>query len=263
MVILFNNPNEIAPNDFSTKKAFEYLVKCFDKYSQDDYSELKTNVDLWKYCNETLFKDIIQNEKLEWQNRVIFYAQTVYLLNSEFDVNTFNDWMRVIRNIVENSTIDSATTFISAVNLIQELSAGCLNIYGFLSENTIKSGHRQSQIKEEIEKAKIIVKSPDSKQVIHDMEDANFCKGRIDFALYCTDYDIEDSDPTTFDKVKLEKILSVITSNFEDANTKLSDDFKRAFLTIRKNNYYEVWGSWSYSFDCHKRWLLETVNDLM
>lgn len=262
MVILFNNPNEIAPNDFSTKKAFEYLVKCFDKYSQDDYSELKTNVDLWKYCDETLFKDIIQNEKLEWQNRVVFYAQTAYLLNSEFDINTFNDWMRVIRNIVENSTIDSATTFISAVNLIHELSAGCLNIYGFLSENMVKAGHAQSQIKEEIEKAKIIVENPDSKQVIHDIEDTNFCKGRIDFALYCIDYDIESSDSATFDKVKLEKTLSVITSNFEDVNAKLSDDFKRAFLTIRENKYYEVWESWSYSFDCHKRWLLETVNDL-
>lgn len=249
--ILFNNPNEIAPDDFLTKEAFEYIVKCLDVYSQNDYAELKSDVDLWKYCRDTLFKDIIQNEKSEWQNRVVFYAQTAYLSNSDFDKDYFNDWMRIVRNIVENSTIDSATTFISAVNLIQELSVGCFDIYDYLSKNTVKAGHAQNQVKEEIEKAKIVVANPNVKQVIHDTEDTNFCKGRIDFALYCTDYDIRNS--IEFEKDKLEKVLNVIQSHFE--NDDEYELFVRAFLTIKENDYYQGWWQWSYSFNCWKGYL--------
>ncbi len=267
MTILFNNPNEIAPDDFPTKETFEYLASNLDKYTekQDNSfsnAELKSDVNLWKYCGDTLFKDIIQNKKAEWQNRAVFYAQTTYLLNADFDKKSFDDWMRVVRNIVENSTIDSATTFISAVNLIHELSNGCSNIYEYLSKNTVNAKHAETQVKEEIQKAKIIIEKPDTKQIIHDTEDTNLCKGEIDFALYCADYDIENPNPTTFDKGKLERIRSIIISNFGDVETKLSDDFKRAFLTIGNNDYYEIWGSWSYSFDSHKRWLLEIVYDL-
>ena len=65
------------------------------------------------------------------------------------------------------------------------------------------SRYAQEQVKEEIEKAKIIIANPVTKQVIHATEDTNFCKGKIDFALYCADYDIETPTPTTFDKDKL------------------------------------------------------------
>lgn len=69
---LFNNPNEITPTDFPTKEAFDYLVKCFDLYSQNNYSELKPKVDLWKYCKETLFKDCIQNENQSGKTELFF-----------------------------------------------------------------------------------------------------------------------------------------------------------------------------------------------
>lgn len=262
MITLFNNPDEIIPSDFPTKESFEYLVQCIDIYTKSSYTELKPDIDLWKYCEETLFKDIIQNKKAEWQNRAIFYAQTIYLLNADFDERSFNDWIRVVRNIVENSTIDSSATFVSAVNLIHELSNGCSNIHEYLSTNTVNAGHAEYQVKEEIEKAKIIIENPDAKQVIHDTEDTSFCKGKIDFALYCTDYDVENPNSTAFNKGKSEKILLIITDNFVDMETKLSDDFKRAFLTIGSNDYYEVWGTWSWSFDSHKRWLLGKNNDL-
>src|SRR5690606_40191837 len=42
----------------------------------------------------------------------------------------------------------------------------------------------------------------------------------------------------------------------------LHDALPISFLTIKENNYYEVWGTWSFSFKNNKRWLLNTVNDL-
>lgn len=260
---LFNNANEINATDFPNKESFDYLVDCLNLYTQKNFSDLKANIDLWKYCENTLFQDLINNDKSEWQNRVVFYAQTAYLLNGEFNENTYNDWMRVVRNIVENSTIDSAATFISAINLVHEISIGSSNIYKYLSENGVNAGHAQKQVKEEIQKAKIIVSYPDAKQIIQDTEDTNFCKGQIDFALYCIDYDI-DNEPlvSTFDNNKFHDVFNTIISHFNNLETVLPDDFKRAFLTIGNNDYYEVWGSWSHSFDSHKRWLLGKYNDL-
>jgi hypothetical protein len=268
MKALFNNPNEINPKDFSTKESFEYL-KCLDTYYQNDYAELKPEVKLWKYRKDTLFKDIIQNEKTEWQNRAVFYAQTEYLLRTphnkekensfDFDKYKYNDWMRVVRNIVENSTIDDATPFIAAITLIQELSAGCSNIYEYLSTNKVTAGHAREQIKEEIEKAKIIVAQPDAKKVVHDTEDTNFCKGKIDFALYCSDYDIENPNPSVFDKDKLEKICKVINDHLSKED--VSNDFRRAFFTIQNNDFYDYWKGSMWSWQFHRRCLLENTND--
>jgi hypothetical protein len=263
---LVNKADDITPEDFPSKISFEYLVNCLDKYAKKTTkSVLNINVPLWNYCEKTLFEDLILNDKPRWKERVLFYAQTCYLLSTSFDSNTFDDWMRVVRNIVENSTISTATPFVGAIRLIKELSNGCANIYDYLSKNDVQSDFAKEQVKEEIEKAKIIDFNSSAKKVLHDMEDVNFCKGRIDFALYCADYDITNPQSNKFDKDKLEKIHKVINDYFSGENdTKLPDDFKRAFLTIGSNNYYDVWGrgNWSYSFDCHKRLLLNNIKDL-
>ena len=91
------------------------------------------------------------------------------------------------------------------------------------------------------------------------MEDTNFCKGDIDFVLHCIDYDM---DMRSFDVDKLKSLKEIIKT---DLNIKkdITDDFKRAFLTMGKNDYYEVWGGWSRSFNCSKRKLLKSNSDLV
>src|SRR5680860_829797 len=169
--------------------------------------------------------------------------------------------MRVIRNIVENSTIDSTSTFISAINLVKEISAGSSDIYNFLSKSIIKAGHASKQVKQEIEKAKLIVANPtNNKQVIFDTEDTNFFKGDINFALYCIGFN--STNVATFVVPKLTNLQVIIKTDLNIEN-KVTDDFKRAFLTIQNNNYYDVWGSWSWNFECHKRWLLNKNIDLI
>lgn len=279
ITLLFNNPNEITPEDFSSKTSFEYLKSCFDIYShkeiEEKYDELKPeDLKLWDFLeikkvkinseqelDNNLFLDLVKDSKTEYKQRVLFYAQTQFLLKVKtFNSKSFAEWMRVVRNIVQNATIDSAGAYIGAIGLIKELSKGCENTYKYLCNNTIKSGFASSQVKEERTKAQIIIKKPDSKSVIHKTEDTNICKGKIRFPLYCIDFEIDNS--SEFDISKLEKVLTIINDNFADLNIKLSDEFKRAFLTIKENNYYEVWGTWSFSFKNNKRWLLNTVNDL-
>ncbi len=262
--ILFNNPNEISCDDFPTKDAFDYFVNSMELYcSQNNYSDLKSDVNLWKYCKNTLFLDVIQNVKTEWQSRALFYAQTTYLLNNEFDVNSFNDWMRVVRNIVENSAIDDASTYISAVSLIKLLSEGCVNIYKYLSTFYLPQQiHAKDQLKEEIEKAKIIKLIPEAKKSIHAMEDTNYFKGKIGFALYCIDLNFNFEIVEKFDQEKFDNIKIFFDNNLQDLNTKVSDEFKRAFLTIEKGDYYEFWKLWSHSFKLNKRALFRINKDL-
>lgn len=277
--LLFNNPNEIIPEDFPTKKSLTSLRNCFDTYSDKKYKndELKPeNLILWDFLeakkvkinsdteiDNSLFIQFVKSDEATYKQRVLFYAQTLFLLDATyFEDNAFTDWMRVVRNIVQNTEIDN-TTIIAAITLIKEISAGCSNIYKYLSEkDKLTSGHAREQLKEEIAKAKIIISEPNTKSVIHKTEDTNFCKGKIIFPLYCIDYEIGNDNLSQFDINKLEKVLSVINDNFEVLQARLSDNFKRAFLTIKGNDYYEVWGTKSYSFNSKKRWLLGTVDDL-
>ena len=55
----------------------------------------------------------------------------------------------------------------------------------------------------------------------------------------------------------------IIKNELDDIDKPITDDFKRAFLTIKENDYYECWGSWSDSFKCPKRFLLNKNSDLV
>lgn len=265
---LANKPEEVSPEDFN-KIGYDYLVNCLNLYAQNNYNIINTKTDLWNYKreNNTLFESFIidkpdNKDKITYPMRILFFAQTEYLLRNSFEQEKFDEWMRVVRNIIENSTADSATTFISAITLIKELSAGTNDIYNYLLTATIKAGYGKKQIEQEIIKARIILSNPNvNKQVIFDTEDTNFCKGDIDFVLYCINYDINNI--SSFDTESLTKLKDIIKDEL-DINEKMTDDFKRAFLTIKDNDYYNKnWFSWSSSFECHKRYLLDKNSDLV
>lgn len=253
---LFNNPENVTPENFD-KDAYDYLYKCLDVYSNTDKSVLQFNkLPFWQYLskNSTLFSAITNESHPTYPQRVLFYAQTEYLLrNGAFNQETFNDWMRIVRNIVHNSDI-GADTFIGAINLIDQLSEGCDDIYDFLTKNEIKSA--SAQVKEEITKAKLIKADDNNKKIIFETEDTNFCKGRISFALYCIDYEKQED---TFDPEKLSDIQRVIKVYLDDAVT---NEFRRGLLTIGDTNFYNYWWSWVHVVDSPKRKLITGINDL-
>jgi len=254
--------NEITPEDFSTKEAFQYLKDCFNKYAENKNAKKNTYVNLWDYCKSTLFEVFIQYNDITYPKRVLFYAQTIYLFkNAIYNQDSFDDWMRVVRNIACNISIDSATTFIGAIGLINELSNGCSDIYDYLSTNKVQSNFASEQIKEEIAKAKIIVANDGNKKTIHNMEDTNFCKGKIDFALYCIDYDIYNNpNVSKFDVNKLDSITKVFVEHL--AIDDVSNDFRRAFFTIKDNDFYTYWSSWLYASNSPKYCMIENITEL-
>lgn len=251
---LFNDFSTIQAEDFTTKEAFEYLKECLDIYCKDNNDKLNTELLLWDYKSKdsSLFKDLIKvDNSPTYKQRVLFYAQSNYVKNvgSKITVETFSDWLRVVRNIIENATIDSSATFMGAINLIKELSNGCNDVYDFLSKNSIQSKFAEEQLKEEIRKSKLIVSNTEIKTILFELEDTLFCKGTINWCLECSDK-VEE----------LNKIKGIIDSHLSQNN--ISNLFRRALLTIGNNDFYNYWGTWSYNTNTHKKCLIESRNEL-
>ncbi len=269
---LFNNPADVSPYDFPTKESFEYLKKCFDVYSKNQNDELlPANLSLWDFCitkkvkinsdteiDNNLFIEFIKETETTYSQRVLFYAQTQYLVNLEsFNSESFTEWLRVVRNIVQNATIDSATTFIGAIGLIKELSNGFSDIYKYISQNEVQSTFASNQTSEEVLKSSIINKSIDNKKVIFSIEDTNFFKGQIAFALYCVGVEKKED---SFDANLLNSIYKIVVEHFNTND--LTNKFRSALLTVKANDYYNYWGTWSYGTDSHKRCLIENTLEL-
>jgi len=260
---LFNDPGSLEPRDFCTQQGFDYLANCLDVYSDKDNNRdaiIPANLILWEFCKKpSLFMELIKTDELTYYKpRVLFFAQTEYLLaNPIVSEDAFSKWMRVVRNIVQNSTIDSAPSFRGAINLITELLKGCADIYTFLSVNTIISKFADVQVKEEKVKSTIITE--ENKKIVFDTEDTNFCKGRITFALHCTDY---ETSKDKFDPSKLAEIQKVIVQHLDGDN--ITNEFRRALLTIDDHHFYDYWAtSKVYVLDeIPKRCLITSIQDL-
>lgn len=129
-----------------------------------------------------------------YSSQVAFYALMKYFANTANTANTSNlaQWMRVVWNIIENSTIDSSDTYHAALRLIEKLSAKSHTIYNALA-NEFKSFelgkiyHAQEQVAEEIVKAgQILNGEPRSdgkiwEEIIIEAEKYAFFKGAIRF----------------------------------------------------------------------------------
>ncbi len=237
------------------------------KYNKADYDSLCESLNLWKKVapdscfqlkwvdigeEKAIFKRIILG-KATYPERVIFYAATKALeVGMSFDSQFAKEWMRVIRNIVENSTIDSFETYRGAINLVKEISAGCKDIYQWLqdSKKSINSFFASEQMKEEIIKAKLIFHNPEWKEQLFDCEDTDFSHGRINFALRCIGY---DGNPENFDADKLIKVTDILEKYFSKINEQpIKHQMWRAFLTTGDNKFYHHWSSWSYIKACSK-----------
>ena len=255
---LFNNPQEVEP-DYFDEKAYKYLYNSLDQYSNEYKYEI--SFPLWRLNpeNEYLLSIIVNTDKqATYPQRILFYAQTKYLLNTDnFDKESFEIWMRVVRNIILNSTIDTPETFRGAILLISELSAGSENIYEYLSQTPIKSKFARKQVQEEAKKAEIITNNKANSNAIFETEDTEFCKGRINFPLYCIN---SEEDTSNFDSGELNKIKKVLKDHLNGND--ISNKFRSALLTIGDHQFYDYWQSWLHAVDAHKRKLIENMDDL-
>ena len=202
---LFNNPLSVRVEDFE-KSDFERFTSYLDLYSEVEKISIET--ELWKYYNSDnkrgFFEEFIKDENkgtgefykgATYPQRVFFYALSELFMKSEDKNNINEDFIRVIRNIVENATIDSAQTFVGAIKLMKELlegflevlSKGVQDIYSYLSKTAIQSNFASYQVTQEKQKAERIVANLEWKDVIWEAENHPMFKGDIGFLLLETE----------------------------------------------------------------------------
>lgn len=258
-----------------SRVGYQFLYEILDLYNKVIHKNinLNTSIPFWEIQPEdTFFSAIVkEDDNASYTQKVLFYAQTLYLKSvEEFEDNSFAIWMRVVRNIVSRGNaerngkratiIRSPETFEGVINLINELSAGCKDIYTYLLNNPIKSSFARDQIKEETLKAFLIQKNEEYKRAIYNVEDTEFFRGRIEFAFYCINYFNKEDD---FDLDLFSKLSYVFSIYIEKG---ITDSFRRALLTIHDDDYnytfYNYWRSWSYIVEANKRCLIAKYREL-
>jgi len=268
---LQDKPDMVRTNLFS-ENDFIYLKECFDTYCNvfDESLNVELNFPLFQHTpDDSIFSGIVfEGQNASYSLKVLFYAQTEYLNRvSDFNQEKFQEWMRVVRNIVARGDVEKTGNrppiirdpgqFYGVINLIHELSSGCEDIYIYLSSNQIKSLFAKEQIEEEKLKAKLIVTNPNNKNVIFNIEDTNLLQGKISFALYCIDYETD----MELDIEKLESVQKVI-SKYLNKDGDINNDLRRALLTISDDNgyyyYYEYWWSFWNVVNANKRSLIDS-----
>ena len=268
---LQDKPDMVRTNMFD-ENDFIYLTECFDAYCNvfDENLNVELNFPLFQHApDDSIFSGIVfEGQNASYSLKVLFYAQTEYLIKvSEFNQEKFQDWMRVVRNIVARGDVEKTGNrptiirdpgqFYGVINLIYELSSGCEDIYTYLSSNQIKSSFAKEQIEEEKLKAKLIVANPDNKSVIFNTEDTDLLQGKISFALYCIDYEAG----MALDIKRLESVKNVISTYFKD-DKDINNDLRRALLTIADNDgnyhYYKYWWSFWNVVNANKRSLIDS-----
>ena len=196
---LFNNPPSVRVEDFE-ESDFKLFMSYLDFYSAEKNISIET--ELWKYYNSDnkrgFFEEFIKDENkgigefykgATYPQRVFFYALSELFIKVKDKVIREN-FIRVVRNIVENATIDSAQTFVGAIKLMNELLKGVQDIYWYLNKTTIQSNFASYQVTQEKQKAERIVANPEWKDVIWEAEDHPMFKGDIGFLLLETEDDL-------------------------------------------------------------------------
>lgn len=153
---------------------------------------------VWNRKDDEIRWNLFEGERRKSDNRetypsrVAFYALLKYFGEAKYSSLTLSQWMRVVWNIIENSTIDSSEPYHAALRLINKLSTNCSTIYDALANHFEDFGfgtqyHAKEQVMEECTKAKQILDGSQRddgeswKKTIEKAESYSFFKGAIRF----------------------------------------------------------------------------------
>lgn len=196
-----NKYDEIPPSEYrkwlSLDKnlgIIDYLKKSLDVLSKNVLSENKEKI------LEGGLPQFGELKNSEYEQKIILFAKISFKVkleeNNISDENDrlFKDWLRVIRNLIENTTVDDSDSFknfiVSTNELLSKLNNHNLDILKCLcsiydGEENRKGldGFNKFQLKEEIVKAKLISRSDEWRGAIIDAEKPKNIDSKIAFIL--------------------------------------------------------------------------------
>ena len=150
-----------------------------------------------------------------YPNKIIFHAICKYLSDedsSQPDDRCLENWLRVIKNLVDNSRIDESKLYLNAIKSVNALADHKRNIIEFFATGDTSSvfAFERDQIREEAQKARIINKSNAHRDTILAAEQKlEYFGGQIRCALHFSDYEEKD-DAVLFD-MYVDKIAALFS----------------------------------------------------
>jgi hypothetical protein len=141
------------------------------------------------FDEEKIFEKLIQNSALlTWAEIAQFSGYTLFIREHEqsLDSGAFQEWMRIVHNLVVNSNIERTEELRSSARGLRELLPGSTQILNHLSKLAPKdrvTGFSDQQVKEETLKAELILSHPAWRPLIDRAEEHGYFRGQIEFLL--------------------------------------------------------------------------------
>lgn len=153
---------------------------------------------------ESVEKDLFHyfvTGEMTYKDKVRFYACYRFLLKSA-DKKILFRWMRVFRNLITNTTIDSIKTFSRSINSLDKiLDQPDKDIYKILSTKKLSIDfYDNQQIEEEREKAGFILDDPYWENLFLKYENHEYFRGKIKFLLDMSKQENNEPDQQAFEK---------------------------------------------------------------
>ena len=188
--------------------------------------------------------------KISAYDREKFYIDMLILSSKLFEADdykssNFAKFQRVGYNIANNRYIRKTSEFISVLDCIDELFKGveCENFYDFVADEfNFKLGDNE-EIREEKDKAALIIKDTKWENVIYKAESHWYLNGQIGFLLdFCCDAEKFDINKCDLEKFKLysSAFEKCFPQKHKDNEQEYNQDiiFRQALLT--KGVYFEI-----------------------
>lgn len=174
-----------------TIENIDALKKLFARWNGTKIAPYWEETDIFAFIPEYVVKEtdsegkptVVEVTTISQKQRAVFHAVCCYFEHNEaFSKDRFEQWMRFVWNIVENSNLNNEEAMIGAIRLFEELRHRSGNILPFLaSHEKIQSNFAAKQVEEERFKAHLLCgeDKEEWQTLISEAEKMLFFKGNI------------------------------------------------------------------------------------
>jgi len=223
---------KVLKDIYTKEEHLKFLI-----FSLDFIKELKKHQEKILWDGESLQKmleNIALTNKKEINEYYILFFTLWYSFKNKPQDNLL-DYIRVVRNLIENTDDNSRREWPRLIASLQNLISD-KNVYTILSDLSDENkliGFNVDQRKEEIFKSNLFLTFPDSKKEIFKIEDNKNFKGRITNILKAPFANLEDD----FHNLELENLT------FDEKMLKLLNSIFKGYVEISVENFNIVWGN--------------------
>lgn len=182
-------------------KIHQYFILLEILSKRDINIELNPN-----FVKSSLSDFLLEDKNLNWWDHTYQYALRRFIVESKDNLDRLQEWARVIGNLIYNSSIETASLHRVACEGINKIldeigDCGILESLNQLSESGY--GLVEKQLKEEKDKAKIILKNPERnwRELFFDLEKHQYFYGQIGFIIAMPEEQTFDNFKKVADKV--------------------------------------------------------------